>query len=188
MEHRATPTSCGPNPCRMNTCKSVSKQRTLTSFRMNTYEKRGGGGSSSVVTPLPSGFAFCFQQLPTSFFRKFFRFTFIQKPPRGWGVQPQNSTGSFASRMPSRGEKALLRFQSPASSFEPPESDELTIMESHSYTKHPGGGGLEAKEGSMTPFSPSLPHLVASLPRYFFPSGKSVGTAGGVEAICSNSG
>ena len=29
---------------RMNTCKSVSKQRTLTAFRMNTYEKRGGGG------------------------------------------------------------------------------------------------------------------------------------------------
>src|SRR5579859_1399348 len=29
---------------RINTCKSVSKQKTLTSFRMNTYEKRGGGG------------------------------------------------------------------------------------------------------------------------------------------------
>ena len=29
---------------RINTCKSVSKQTTLTSFRMNTYEKRGGGG------------------------------------------------------------------------------------------------------------------------------------------------
>ena len=32
---------------RMNTCKSVSKQRTLTSFRMNTYKKHGGEG----VTP-----------------------------------------------------------------------------------------------------------------------------------------
>src|SRR5260370_6524303 len=31
-------------PFRMNTCKSVSKQRTLTTFRINTYEKRGGGG------------------------------------------------------------------------------------------------------------------------------------------------
>src|SRR5258708_4008288 len=31
-------------PFRMNTCKSVSKQRTLTAFRINTYEKQGGGG------------------------------------------------------------------------------------------------------------------------------------------------
>jgi hypothetical protein len=29
---------------RMNTCKSVSKQRTLSSFRINTYAKTGGGG------------------------------------------------------------------------------------------------------------------------------------------------
>src|ERR1700675_4599469 len=29
---------------RMNTCKSVSKQRTLSTFRMNTYAKTGGGG------------------------------------------------------------------------------------------------------------------------------------------------
>src|ERR1700682_1175497 len=29
---------------RINTCKSVSKQRTLTPFRMNTYEKHRGGG------------------------------------------------------------------------------------------------------------------------------------------------
>src|SRR5712691_4408748 len=32
---------------RINTCKSVSKQRTLTSFRMNTCEKGGGGGVSA---------------------------------------------------------------------------------------------------------------------------------------------
>ncbi len=32
---------------RINTCKSVSKQTTLTSFRINTYEKRGGGGYPS---------------------------------------------------------------------------------------------------------------------------------------------
>src|SRR6266851_3441932 len=31
-------------PFRMNTCESVSKQRTLTAFRINTYEKQGGGG------------------------------------------------------------------------------------------------------------------------------------------------
>jgi hypothetical protein len=30
---------------RINTCKSVSKQRTLTTFRMNTYVKRGEGGT-----------------------------------------------------------------------------------------------------------------------------------------------
>jgi|GraSoi_2013_80cm_1033760.scaffolds.fasta_scaffold02674_1 hypothetical protein len=28
---------------RINTYKSVSKQKTLTPFRMNTYEKTGGG-------------------------------------------------------------------------------------------------------------------------------------------------
>src|SRR5713226_451952 len=31
-------------PFRMNTCESVSKQRTLTPFRINTYEKQGEGG------------------------------------------------------------------------------------------------------------------------------------------------
>src|SRR5713226_1107081 len=30
---------------RINTCKSVSKQRTLTPFRINTYEKHRGGGT-----------------------------------------------------------------------------------------------------------------------------------------------
>jgi len=29
---------------RMNTCESVSKQRTLTAFKINTYEKQGEGG------------------------------------------------------------------------------------------------------------------------------------------------
>ena len=32
---------------RMNTCKSVSKQRVLTIFRMNTYAKPGGRGPTS---------------------------------------------------------------------------------------------------------------------------------------------
>ena len=32
------------NPFRMNTCESVSKQRTLTTFRINTYEKPRGRG------------------------------------------------------------------------------------------------------------------------------------------------
>src|SRR5258708_10177582 len=33
---------CNVSPFRINTCKSVSKQRTSTSFRMNTYEKTPG--------------------------------------------------------------------------------------------------------------------------------------------------
>ncbi len=37
------------SPFRMNTCKSVSKQSTLTPFRMNTYAKPGGEG----VPPKP---------------------------------------------------------------------------------------------------------------------------------------
>jgi hypothetical protein len=36
---------------RINTCKSVSKQRTLTLFGINTYEKTGEGGFRS----LPNG-------------------------------------------------------------------------------------------------------------------------------------
>jgi hypothetical protein len=32
---------CNLSPFRINTSKSVSKQRTLTSFRINTYEKQG---------------------------------------------------------------------------------------------------------------------------------------------------
>jgi hypothetical protein len=36
---------------RMNTCKSVSKQRTLSPFRMNTYAKPGGrGGPRAIVS------------------------------------------------------------------------------------------------------------------------------------------
>src|SRR2546422_11379036 len=36
---------CSISPFRINTCKSVSKQRTSTTFRMNTHEKtRGVGG------------------------------------------------------------------------------------------------------------------------------------------------
>jgi hypothetical protein len=38
------------NPFRINTCKSVSKQRTLTTFGMNTYEKPGGWGQLWLTT------------------------------------------------------------------------------------------------------------------------------------------
>ena len=36
---------------RMNTCKSVSKQTTLTPFRMNTYAKQGEGGPPKPLFP-----------------------------------------------------------------------------------------------------------------------------------------
>jgi hypothetical protein len=42
-----------PKPFRINTCKSVTKQTTLTFFRINTYEKhRGEGAPSSNPQPL----------------------------------------------------------------------------------------------------------------------------------------
>ena len=44
---------CNVNLFRINTCKSVSKQRTLTPFRMNTYEKQGGGGQL-LLTRIPA--------------------------------------------------------------------------------------------------------------------------------------
>jgi hypothetical protein len=50
---------CNLSPFRMNTSKSVSKQRTLTTFRMNTYEKQGGGGGS------PQRVNSLFRQQPT---------------------------------------------------------------------------------------------------------------------------
>src|SRR4029077_19698523 len=37
---------------RINTCKSVSKQRTLTRFRINTCEKPGGRGVGRFFSPL----------------------------------------------------------------------------------------------------------------------------------------
>jgi hypothetical protein len=52
FRHRSSDAKRHANkPFRMNTCKSVSKQRTLTAFRINTCEKRGEGGNP---TPAPS--------------------------------------------------------------------------------------------------------------------------------------
>jgi len=45
---------CNINPFRINTCKSVSKQTTLSIFRINTYEKTGGGGTPILVPLLTS--------------------------------------------------------------------------------------------------------------------------------------
>src|SRR5260370_42556791 len=41
---------------RINTCESVSKQRTLTIFRINTYEKQGEGGPVIVNKKSDEGF------------------------------------------------------------------------------------------------------------------------------------
>jgi hypothetical protein len=53
--YRSTDAKRHPSkPFRINTCKSVSKQRTLTTFRMNTYAKQGEGGV--IVNQNPQGF------------------------------------------------------------------------------------------------------------------------------------
>jgi hypothetical protein len=41
------------SPFRINTCKSVSKQRTLSTFRMNTCEKPGGRGDPCPCSAVP---------------------------------------------------------------------------------------------------------------------------------------
>ena len=54
---------CNVSPFRMNTCKSVSKQRTLTPFRMNTYEKQAGWGV--LLTRVPAAQCLRFRAHPT---------------------------------------------------------------------------------------------------------------------------
>jgi outer membrane lipoprotein-sorting protein len=65
------------NLIRMNTCKSVSKQMTLTPFRMNTYEKHRGEGGLSVF--LTKDFVLTLESLiarsHTLFARSFHSFT-----------------------------------------------------------------------------------------------------------------
>jgi hypothetical protein len=39
---------CNINPFRINTCKTVSKQTTLTPLRINTYEKQAGWGRGPI--------------------------------------------------------------------------------------------------------------------------------------------
>jgi hypothetical protein len=89
------------NSRRMNTCKSGSKQRTLSPFRMNTCEKRGGG---CLLTLVPH------RLTPTS----------LLLP----GGPTPNPARPRRARLPQARAK----------------SDELTHMESHSYTKHRGEG------------------------------------------------
>ncbi len=61
---------CNVSPFRMNTCKSVSKQRTSTSFRMNTYEKTTGGVGAVGNDSLPRG---AFTLIPSSVHSSKFR-------------------------------------------------------------------------------------------------------------------
>ena len=42
---------CNLNPFRINTSKSASKQTALSTFRINTYEKKGGGSPQTVNSP-----------------------------------------------------------------------------------------------------------------------------------------
>src|SRR5712692_1467192 len=57
---------CNVSPFRINTCKSASKQTTLTPFRMNTYEKTGGAFLGSERSNLqPFNVPTCFRR-PTS--------------------------------------------------------------------------------------------------------------------------
>ena len=92
---------CNVSPFRINTCKSISKQTTLTLFRINTYEKTGEWGAqvtehrSRSILPyflcfhtLAHSFAhFCTSEKFNSFLLKQFR-TLCQKTP-GVGVCPQ---------------------------------------------------------------------------------------------------
>ncbi len=76
---------------RINTYKSVSKQTTLTSFRINTCEKQGEGEGSVADelarhSPLATRHfptALCFHTLTNCFSRKPFLFTIIRIAP-GW--------------------------------------------------------------------------------------------------------
>src|SRR5260370_9953303 len=54
---------CNISPFRINTCKSVSKQTTLSTFRINTYEKTGGWGPILELATHQSAVALCSSSL-----------------------------------------------------------------------------------------------------------------------------
>jgi hypothetical protein len=84
---------------RMNTCKSVSKQSTLTIFRMNTYEKQGegGGGRRSRFSPLRSGLS----DLCVAFFPALVSFVFSRLQPLS-AKHPGWVSRMHLSRLPTR--------------------------------------------------------------------------------------
>ena len=55
MQFRDVSTFFPAIPCRINTRKNVTKQTTLTIFRINTYEKHRGSApySSEALSPIP---------------------------------------------------------------------------------------------------------------------------------------
>src|SRR5258708_26705827 len=57
------PSKPSANSFTIYTCKTVSKQSTLTPFRMNTYQKQGGGGHP---TTLRSGLVPRHDERPTA--------------------------------------------------------------------------------------------------------------------------
>jgi len=72
---------------RINTCKSVSNQRTLTTFRMNTYAKQGEGGSTSHGSQA----IFLATRLPRASLAK-------GHTPLATGVSPLRAVASYAYR------------------------------------------------------------------------------------------
>src|SRR5260370_33490631 len=66
---------------RLNTCKSVSKQKTLTPFRMNTYEKHRGVGVLLLTRPPRKGVC-------------------PERPSGGHGLAPSGVEGSRVTVLP----------------------------------------------------------------------------------------
>src|SRR6266567_7210727 len=105
---RFAPFWCNASPFRINTSKSVSKQTTLTLFRMNTYGKRTGWGRDAILPSsnlslvtrhwtqvlsfhiLPHSFAhFCVHAKFNPFLFKRF-VTLCQEKTRGVGAESKN--------------------------------------------------------------------------------------------------
>ena len=84
---------CNVSPFRINTSESVSKQKTLSTFRINTYEKQAGGGRASICSF-------------TSFVSPYFvtsLLPYVQKRRR-----PSRSDGGSCEKgVPSSGEKIV---------------------------------------------------------------------------------
>jgi hypothetical protein len=127
------------NSCRINTSKSVSKQRTLTPFRMNTYGKHRGEGVLWLTSTLSDGigfgslgaflakghrplFSYCYglcSQLPS--------FDTLTKTTRGWGEAKANPR-----RNPCVFRRLRLRSSpTPTSNIEPRTSSSHPICRLH---------------------------------------------------------
>ncbi len=75
---------CNVSSFRINTCKSVSKQMTLSTFRINTYEKTGGRGG--VLPTVQSFRSYSPYTLPSSVSCKSFA---CHSYENTWGVYPK---------------------------------------------------------------------------------------------------